>query len=76
MKDCGLPFLNCPRCGLSIRPKASWLAVEYCPRCMGRARIPVKLFSSALPAADLYPEGEVPNVRDEGLTTTIPARAR
>ena len=76
MKDRGLPFVNCPRCGLSIRPKASWLAVEYCPRCMARARIPVKLFSSALPAAELYPEGEVPNVRDEGLTPTIPARAR
>ena len=76
MNDRGLPFLNCPRCGLSIRPKASWLAVEYCPRCMARARIPVKLFSSALPAAELYPEGQVPTVRHGGPTTTIPARAR
>ena len=76
MKDRGLPLLNCPRCGLSSQPKASWLAVEYCPRRMTRARTTVKLFSSALPAAELYPEGEVPNAEYQGLTPTIPARAR
>jgi hypothetical protein len=69
-------FLNCPRCGLSIRPKVSWLTVEYCPRCMAHARIPVKLFSSALPAAELYPEGSVPNAGQRRVTTAIPARSR
>jgi len=47
-------FLDCPRCGLSIRPKAR---IEDCPRCMARASIQVKLFSSALPPAALYREG-------------------
>jgi hypothetical protein len=47
-------FLNWPRCGLSIRPKVHWLALEYRPRCRARARIPVRLFSSALPASELY----------------------
>jgi hypothetical protein len=69
-------FLNCPRCGLSVRPKPSWLTVEYCPRCMARARIPVKLFSSTLPAAELYPEGSVPTAGQRGATTTIPGRSR
>ncbi len=43
MIDCASPFLNCPRCGLSIRLKVSPLTVEYCPRCMARARIPVQV---------------------------------
>jgi hypothetical protein len=30
-------FLICPRCGLSIKPRADWLTVEYCPRCIARA---------------------------------------
>ena len=76
MIDRGLAFLNCPRCGLSIRPKVSWLTVEYCPRCMARARTSVKLFSSTLPAAELYPEDAVPNAGHQSVTTTIPARSR
>jgi hypothetical protein len=75
-------FLNCPRCGLSIQPKVSWMTVEYCPRfeycprCMARARIPVKLFSSTLPAAQLYPEGSMPTAEYQGMTTTIPTTSR
>jgi hypothetical protein len=76
MIDRASSFLNCPRCGLSIRPKVSWLTVEYCPRCMARARTPVKLFSSTLPAAELYPEGSVPTAGHQGVTTTITARSR
>lgn len=68
-------FLNCPRCGLSIRPKVSWLTVEFCPRCIARARTPVKLFCSTLPAAELYGEGSVPHA-GHGATTTIPGRSR
>jgi hypothetical protein len=29
-----LSFLNCPRCGVSVRRKVSWLTVEYGPRRM------------------------------------------
>jgi hypothetical protein len=72
MIDRGLTFLNCPRCGLSIRPKVSWLTVEYCPRCIARARVPVRLFSSTLPGAELYPEGAMPNGGHRSVTTTIP----
>jgi len=52
--------LNCPRCGLSIRVRAGWLAVEHCPRCLGRSRIAVQMFASALPTVDLYAEGAEP----------------
>jgi len=76
MIDRASSFMNCPRCGVSIRPKVSWLTVEYCPRCMAHARIPVKLFSSTLPSAELYPEGSVPNAGERGATTTIPGRSR
>ena len=58
-------FLNCPRCGLSIRPRRSWLWLEYCPRCLGRSRIPVRLFSSPLPAAKLYADGSAPGVAQQ-----------
>jgi len=39
--------LSCPRCGLTITPRARWLAIEHCPRCLARARLPVRLIPSA-----------------------------
>jgi len=54
-------FLNCPRCGLSIRPKARGSTIEHCPRCIARASIEVKLFSSPLPPAELYRQGSAPH---------------
>jgi uncharacterized C2H2 Zn-finger protein len=53
-------FLNCPRCGLGIKPRAPGLTVEHCPRCMALARIPVKLFASPLPPSELHPPGAAP----------------
>jgi hypothetical protein len=67
------PFLNCPRCGLSIRPKARWLTVEHCPRCLARARVAVKMFSSPLPAAELYREGGAP--RADGSSASATSRS-
>jgi hypothetical protein len=46
-----VPYLNCSRCGLSIRPR--FLAVEHCPRCIARSRIAVPMFRSTLPAREL-----------------------
>jgi len=76
MIDRASASLNCPRCGLSIRPKGSWLTVEYCPRCMAPARTPVKLFSSTLPAAELSTKGSVPDAGQRGVTAPIPGRSR
>jgi len=56
----GESFLNCPRCGLTIKLRASWLAIRFCPRCLARSQSVVELFSSALPAEVLYAEGSAP----------------
>ena len=55
------PYLNCPRCGLTIRPT---VAVEHCPRCLALRRTAVAMFASALPADELYGE-RPPTAGDE-----------
>jgi hypothetical protein len=44
-----MPYLNCPRCALSIRVRADFLTIRNCPRCIARARLPVPMYSSASP---------------------------
>jgi hypothetical protein len=36
-------YMSCPRCGLSIKVRAPYLVVEYCPRCIARSRTPVAM---------------------------------
>ena len=50
-------YLNCPRCGLTIRPR---VAVEHCPRCLAWRRTAVTMFASTLPAGELYGERATP----------------
>jgi hypothetical protein len=59
------PYLNCPRCGLSIDVRSRWLAVTHCPRCVARAHTIVELFSSRLPARALYGESWRPRADAE-----------
>ena len=56
-------FLNCPRCGLSLRPRVSWLTIEQWLRCMARARIPITLLSSPLPTIERYGGGFAPSAQ-------------
>ena len=56
----GLIHLNCPRCGLTITPKAGRLTVEHCPRCMARGGITIGLFASTLPTDELYAADAAP----------------
>jgi Zn-finger nucleic acid-binding protein len=56
----GTAFLNCPRCGLSIRRKSESMNIENCPRCLARAQLPVRLFVSARPTIEWYREGSAP----------------
>jgi Zn-finger nucleic acid-binding protein len=63
-------FLNCPRCGLSIRPRASWLAIEYCPRCLARSRLAVRVVSSVLPAQQLYHQDSMPHPHEHDHKAT------
>jgi hypothetical protein len=39
------------------------MTMEHCPRCIARSGVPVNLFISRLPPAELYPVGEAPDVR-------------
>jgi hypothetical protein len=47
-------YLHCPRCRLSIRPRAISLHLIHCPRCVARSRTLVELFASPLPAERLH----------------------
>lgn len=49
-------LLNCPRCGLSIRPRVRWLAIAHCPRCLATARIPVRLNAYGIATRNLHDE--------------------
>ena len=68
--DRQLAHLNCPRCGLTIRPRVGWLAIEHCPRCLARRRVAVPLFASTLPAAELYATGAAPEEGKQHAPTT------
>jgi hypothetical protein len=46
--------LNCPRCRLTITPKATWLTIAHCPRCVARCGVLISLFASILTAEELY----------------------
>jgi len=59
-RSVGSFHLNCPRCGLTITPRAAWLTVEHCPRCMARSRVAVGLFASPLPTGKLYAADAAP----------------
>ena len=59
-------YLNCPRCGLSMVPRADWMGIEHCPRCLARSRTLVELFASPLPPEELYEDGLAPCVAYPG----------
>jgi Zn-finger nucleic acid-binding protein len=44
-----MSYMNCPSCGLSIRLRASYLAIERCPRCLARRKVAVAMYLSQRP---------------------------
>ena len=32
-------ILSCPHCHLTVRPRAAYLTMEYCPRCLAKRRV-------------------------------------
>jgi hypothetical protein len=44
-----MSYMNCPCCGLSIRLRASYLALERCPRCLARRKVAVAMYVSQRP---------------------------
>ena len=64
----GWSYLRCPRWGLGIQPRVSWLAIEHCPRCVAQARIAVRLVSSPLPTPQHY-QDESPEAPGQAINT-------
>ena len=55
-----MSYMHCSSCGLSIRLRASFLTLDYCPRCLARrgAAIPMRISehrSRPTPANDAPP---------------------
>lgn len=46
-----MSYLNCPRCRLSIRIRASYLVMRNCPRCLAHAGLPTPMYVSPSPRA-------------------------
>jgi hypothetical protein len=67
--------LNCPRCGFSIKLRASWLTVEHCPRCIARSGIAVRLFALPLPISGLDAAGAEPDTESLDAARAHPADA-
>ncbi len=44
-----MSYLNCPSCGLSVRLRADYLALEHCPRCLARRRVASVMYVSERP---------------------------
>jgi hypothetical protein len=45
-------IMHCPRCGLTIRLRSLYLTVDYCPRCIARAKRAIPLTRSGTSACE------------------------
>jgi hypothetical protein len=70
-REASAPYLNCPRCRLSIRRRGPLPQMVHCPRCVARTRTLVELFASALPADQLY--GGAAPLRDAARSRRVHA---
>jgi hypothetical protein len=56
-----VPYLNCSRCGLSIRVRFASIEPENCPRCLARSHVVQPLFRSRLTIGELSAHGGEPS---------------
>jgi hypothetical protein len=63
--DAEAAFLNCSRCGLSIRVWFASLEIQHCPRCLARARLLQPLFRSPLPLTTLCGDERAPELESQ-----------
>lgn len=43
IRETGAPALRCSHCGYSVRPRADFLWIEHCPRCLAKRRVAVPM---------------------------------
>lgn len=41
-----MPYMTCPRCGLSVRLRAAYLTLERCPRCIAKRGVSMPMMIS------------------------------
>ncbi len=74
-----MAYMNCPCCGLSIRLRASYLAMERCPRCLVRRKAVVAMYISERPGgtkgAEAPRHGAQMPEREHGSTASQPGQA-
>lgn len=46
-----MPYMSCPRCGLTVRLRASFLTLRRCPRCVAIRRVSVPMVMSPAPGS-------------------------
>jgi hypothetical protein len=68
-----MSYMNCPSCGLSIRLRASYLALERCPRCLARRKVAVAMYLSRQPGVPPATDDSAP---PDGEALTPPDEAR
>jgi hypothetical protein len=57
-----MSYLSCPRCRLTIRIRAPYLALRNCPRCLAHAGLPTPMYSTPRRATST-PADEPPRIR-------------
>jgi hypothetical protein len=67
-----MSYLSCPRCRLTIRIRAPYLAMRNCPRCLAHAGLPTPMYSTPRRVTST-PADEPPRIRPNA-TTEEPAR--
>jgi len=45
-----MPYLNCPRCRITVRLRADAIAPEHCPRCERKHGVREAVFLSSTPS--------------------------
>jgi hypothetical protein len=55
-----MSYLSCPRCRLTIRIRAPYLAMRNCPRCLARAGLPTPMYATPRRVAALDKPARIP----------------
>ena len=64
-----MSYLNCPVCHLSLRaPRASFMAPQHCPRCIGRRRVATPLVESPVPMRQIVADDASSGTQGEGTS--------
>ena len=61
-----MPYVNCPRCGLSVAGASDQPAWDDCPRCLGRDGISIKTFITQHRTSLESPQGTTRAARFDG----------